>query len=87
MEELYHAKMTNSLITFVPQVYVATTKVRGKHKVSQEIRSLYALILKNGYSIPAQLYILLPASTYCLILLIVAEKSKWQRVNLNGHTW
>jgi hypothetical protein len=44
-------------------------------------------ILKNGYSILAQPYILLPANTYCLILLIVTEKLKWRMVNMYGRTW
>jgi hypothetical protein len=59
------------------QVYVTTTTERCKPlKLARTFVSLYTLILKNGYSIPAQPYVLLPANTYCLIPLIVTEKSE-----------
>jgi hypothetical protein len=70
----------DELFNYVPpteQVSLRQTNVANVELARTFFVSLYTLILKNAYSIPAQPCILLPANTYCLILLIVTEKLKW----------
>jgi hypothetical protein len=83
-QDMYHLKMMNILTMFVPENKCMLLLPNNivNIKLARTSVSLYAHILKNGYSILGQLFTLRHANTYCLTPLVVAEKLKRQTVNM-----
>jgi hypothetical protein len=67
------------------QVLYATTEKRRERKKIQEICKSVCTPMKNGYSMHGLLFTLLQISTYILIPLFVAVRSKWLTVDMYRH--